>query len=78
MGTAVKLIGKGLASNKVYEPILTLDQLASLETSPETESFDDEQQLIAELEDLVVSYDPVVLNQTCHAGELPFQIHRRK
>ncbi len=39
MRTAVKLIGKGLASNKVYEPILTLDQLASLETSPETEPF---------------------------------------
>ncbi|PYR95970.1 MAG: hypothetical protein DMG16_29115, partial [Acidobacteria bacterium] len=28
MGTAIKLIGKGLRTNRVYEPVLNADQLA--------------------------------------------------
>ena len=35
MGAAVKLIGKGLDSGKVYEPILAAAQLASLAVSPD-------------------------------------------
>ena len=31
MGTSVKLIGKGLRTGQVHEPILSLDQIASLE-----------------------------------------------
>jgi hypothetical protein len=34
MGASVKLIGKGQNTKTVYEPILTADQLALLETTP--------------------------------------------
>jgi len=40
MGNSVKLIGKGLRTNQVYEPILNTEHLAQLEISPETEPFD--------------------------------------
>jgi hypothetical protein len=40
MGTAVKLVGKGLNSGQVHEPILTADQLDLLEANPEKEPFD--------------------------------------
>ena len=40
MGESVKLIGKGLTSGKVHEPILNAEQLASLESTPEKEPFD--------------------------------------
>lgn len=40
MGDSVKLIGKGLKSQKVYEPILNAEQLAKLESTPEKEPFD--------------------------------------
>ena len=39
-GDAVKLIAKGLNTSRVYEPILTSDQLTALETTPDTEPFD--------------------------------------
>jgi superfamily II DNA or RNA helicase len=40
MGASVKLIGRGLTTNLVHSPILTPDQLAQLEASPENEPFD--------------------------------------
>ena len=40
MGASVKLIGTGVKSSKVYEPILTVEQLALLEATPEKPSFD--------------------------------------
>src|SRR5580700_8954034 len=40
MGTSVKLIGKGLNTNQVHEPILSAEQLAQLVSSPEREPFD--------------------------------------
>ena len=40
MGSAVKLIGKGLQTNKVFEVVLTQEKLALLETTPDTEPFD--------------------------------------
>src|SRR5262245_56131516 len=40
MGSSVKLVGKGLESNRVYESILTEEQLATLTASPEKEPFD--------------------------------------
>src|SRR5213593_2543659 len=40
MGNSVKLIGKGLTTGKVHEPILNAEQLASLEATPEKEPFD--------------------------------------
>jgi hypothetical protein len=38
--SSIKLIGKGLKSNKVYEPILDSDQISRLIISPEKEPFD--------------------------------------
>lgn len=40
LGDSVKVIGHGLQTNQVYQPILTREQLAILEISPETEPFD--------------------------------------
>src|SRR5271168_730954 len=40
MGTSVKLIGKGLNTNRVHELILNSEQLSQLESSPEKEPFD--------------------------------------
>ncbi|MFO7904874.1 MAG: hypothetical protein R6U98_19580, partial [Pirellulaceae bacterium] len=40
LGSSVKLIGKGLDSGQVYEPILDASQLASLEVSPDQPPFD--------------------------------------
>lgn len=40
MGTSLKLIGKGLQTHQVYEPILTLEQLTELKVTPDQEPFD--------------------------------------
>jgi hypothetical protein len=40
VGSSVKLIGKGLNTGKVYEPVLTDTQLAQLEVTPEKHPFD--------------------------------------
>jgi len=40
MSGAVKLVGNGVNTSKEYEPVLTADQLLTLETTPDTEPFD--------------------------------------
>jgi superfamily II DNA or RNA helicase len=40
MGESVKIIGKGLDSGKVHEPILSPDQVAKLTASPEQKPYD--------------------------------------
>jgi SNF2 family DNA or RNA helicase len=40
MGTSMKLVGKGLNTNQVYELILKSQQLTQLDSSPEKEPFD--------------------------------------
>ncbi len=40
MGDSLKLIGFGTQTNQAHQPILSLEQLATLELSPETEPFD--------------------------------------
>src|SRR5579859_3935607 len=40
MGNLVKVIGKGLRTDKFYDPILDFDQLANITASPEKEPFD--------------------------------------
>lgn len=40
LGNAIKLIGKGLSTGQVHEPILSAEQIARLEISPEKEPFD--------------------------------------
>ena len=44
MEASVKLIGKGVTTSKVYEPILTSENIASLESSPDIEPFDGDPQ----------------------------------
>ncbi|WP_035355481.1 hypothetical protein [Edaphobacter aggregans] len=39
-GNSIKLIGKGLRSKTVYEPILTAEQIDQLQASPAQEPFD--------------------------------------
>ncbi len=40
MGNLVKVIGKGLRTEKFYDPILDADQLDTITASPEKEPFD--------------------------------------
>jgi hypothetical protein len=40
MGNAVKLMGQGINTNQVHQPILTAEQISQLEASPEQEPFD--------------------------------------
>ena len=42
LGDSVKLIGKGLNSGQVHEPVLSADQVTMLEVTPEMEPFDGE------------------------------------
>ena len=37
---SLKLIGSGVQTNQTYQPVLSLEQLATLNFSPETEPFD--------------------------------------
>jgi hypothetical protein len=40
MGDAIRLIGKGLTTGKLHDPILSAEQLATLEITPEDEPVD--------------------------------------
>lgn len=44
MGTSIKLVGKGLVTGQVHEPILDADQVATLEATPEKGPFDGDPQ----------------------------------
>jgi hypothetical protein len=44
MGASVKLVGKGLTTGQVHEPILNPDQLAQLTCTAENEPFDGDSQ----------------------------------
>ena len=79
MGDAVKLIAKGVNSSRVYEPILTPDQLASLQTSPDTEPFDGDSlrfRLAVEAMrlGLAFEYDPFFALSIARVDPLPHQL----
>jgi len=40
MGASIKLVGRGLTTGLVHQPILSAAQLATLEATPETQPFD--------------------------------------
>src|SRR5579859_3701185 len=44
MGESIQIVGQGLVSNQVHQPILAPDQLALLTISPEREPFDGDPQ----------------------------------
>lgn len=79
MGDSVKLVGKGLSSGQVHEPILSLAQLAQLETSPEKEPFDgDSLRFRLGVEALRLSlayeYDPYFSLSIARVDPLPHQL----
>ena len=79
MGGAVKLTGKGLRTNQVYEPILNAEQLAQLQASPEREPFDgDPQKFRLGIEalrlGLAYEYDPYFSLTIARVDPLPHQL----
>lgn len=79
IGQSVKLIGKGLNSGKVHEPILNADQLASLEATPEKEPFDgDPHKFRLGIEalrlELAYEYDPYFSLSIARVDPLPHQL----
>ena len=79
IGNSIKLIGKGLTTNKVYEPILTEDQLAQLSVSPEKYSFDgDPEKFRLGVEairlGLAYEYDPYFSLSIARVDPLPHQL----
>src|SRR5215210_2326042 len=79
MGDAVKIVAKGVNTSRVYEPILTPDQLASLQSSPDTEPFDGDPQrfrLAVEAMRLALAfeYDPFFSLSIARVDPLPHQL----
>src|SRR5208283_5158718 len=79
MGTSVKLIGKGLNTNQVHEPILSAEQLAQLVSTPEREPFDgDPLRFRLGIEalrlGLAYEYDPYFSLSIARVDPLPHQL----
>src|SRR5689334_7404174 len=79
MGTSVKLIGKGLKTNQVHEPVLSHEQLAQLVSSPEKEPFDgDPLRFRLGIEalrlGLAYEYDPYFSLSIARVDPLPHQL----
>src|SRR5437762_4552885 len=79
MGTSVKLVGKGLNTNQVHEPILSAEQLAQLVSTPENEPFDgDPAKLRLGIEairlGLAYEYDPYFSLSIARVDPLPHQL----
>src|SRR5580692_5409499 len=79
MGNSVKLIGKGIRTGKVYEPILSVDQLAQLHASPVQEPFDgDATKFRLGVEamrlGLAYEYDPYFSLSIARVDPLPHQL----
>lgn len=79
IGSSFKLIGKGVNSSKVYEPILNAKQIAALESSPESLAFDgDPQRFRLGIEamrlGLAFEYDPYFALSIARVDPLPHQL----
>lgn len=79
MGDSVKLIGKGMNTGKVHEPILTPEQINKLEASPEKEPFDGNAQkfrlgIEAMRLGLAYEYDPYFSLSIARVDPLPHQL----
>jgi len=79
MGTSVKLVGKGLRTNQVHEPILSAEQLAQLVSTPEKEPFDgDPLRFRLGIEalrlGLAYEYDPYFSLSIARVDPLPHQL----
>jgi superfamily II DNA or RNA helicase len=79
MGNSVRLVGKGMRSNNVYEPILNPEQLALLTASPAQEPFDgDAAKFRLGIEamrlGLAYEYDPYFSLSIARVDPLPHQL----
>lgn len=79
MGTSIKLIGKGLRTGRVHDPILSSDQINQLTVSPSTEPFDGDAfrfRLGVEAERLALAYeyDPYFSLSIARVDPLPHQL----
>jgi hypothetical protein len=79
MGDSVKLVGKGLRTGKVHEPILSSAQLATLEATPVEEPFDgDPARFRLGIEAmrlaLAYEYDPYFTLSIARVDPLPHQL----
>ena len=79
MGDAIKLVGKGLNSGRVYEPILPASKIEELEASPSEEPFDgDPQRFRLAIEamrlSLAFEYDPYFSISIARVDPLPHQL----
>jgi superfamily II DNA or RNA helicase len=79
LGDSVKLIGEGLNTGKVHQPILTAEQIATLEISPEKQPFDgDANRFRLGIEamrlGLAYEYDPYFSLSIARVDPLPHQL----
>jgi len=79
LGDALKLVGKGLKTNQVHDPILTAAQLAQLDVSPASRPFDGDAVLFrlgieAERLGLAYEYDPYFSLSIARVDPLPHQL----
>jgi superfamily II DNA or RNA helicase len=79
MGTSVKLVGKGVNTGQVHEPILNSEQLATLDATPEQEPFDGDPQrfrlgIEARRLELAYEYDPYFALSIARVDPLPHQL----
>ncbi len=79
MGNAVKLVGKGVSSSRVYDPILTITQLAQLVVSPVNLPFDGDAARFrlgveAARLGLAYEYDPYFSLSIARVDPLPHQL----
>ena len=79
MGDSVKLVGKGLRSGQVYETILSPEQLALLEVTPQEEPFDGDARkfrlgIEARRLGLAYEYDPYFSLSIARVDPLPHQL----
>jgi SNF2 family DNA or RNA helicase len=79
MGDSIKLVGKGLNTGKVHDPILNAEQLASLEATPKKEPFDgDPHKFRLGIEALRLAlayeYDPYFSLSIARVDPLPHQL----
>lgn len=79
MGSATKLIGTGITSNRTYQPILDAAQIAQLEVNPDKEPFDgDARKFRLGIEamrlGLAYEYDPYFALSIARVDPLPHQL----
>ncbi|MBN1344842.1 MAG: helicase, partial [Phycisphaerae bacterium] len=79
MGASVKLVGRGLRTGQVHDPILSAAQLAELTVSPAVEPFDGDPVrfrlgIEAERLGLAYEYDPYFSLSIARVDPLPHQL----